>query len=159
MLGYPLQPRIATAGKEFVTRKITDAVARIRCGLLHELRLGNLSACRDWGYSKDYVRAMWLMLQAPQPDDYVVATGEQHSVQEVAELAFARVGLEWREHVREDSSLLRPAEVDHLIGDATKVRTQLGWRPTVGFQELINLMVDADMELVQRELQAAASHG
>jgi GDPmannose 4,6-dehydratase len=146
-------------GKEFVTRKITDAVARIKCGMLRELRLGNLSACRDWGYSKDYVRAMWLMLQAPEPDDYVVATGEQHSVQDAAELAFARVGLDWREYVREDPSLLRPAEVDHLIGDATKARTQLGWRPTVGFRELINLMVDADMELVQRERRLVSSNG
>jgi GDPmannose 4,6-dehydratase len=139
-------------GKEFVTRKISDTVARIKLGVATELRLGNLAARRDWGYAKDYVRAMWLMLQQEQPDDYVIATGEEHSVQEAAEVAFAHVGLNWRDYVREDASLLRPAEVDHLIGNATKAHGRLGWRPTVGFKELMELMVDADLEIVRREI-------
>ncbi len=138
-------------GKEFVTRKITDAVARIKFGQCDELRLGNLGARRDWGYAKDYVRAMWLMLQHEQPDDYVIATGEQHTVQEVAEIAFAHAGLDWRRYVREDPTLLRPAEVDQLIGDAAKARATLGWRPTVAFRELIEMMVDADLALVGQE--------
>jgi len=138
-------------GKEFVTRKITDAATRIKLGLAQELRLGNLAARRDWGYAKDYVRAMWLMLQQDQPDDYVVATGEEHSVQEAAAVAFARVGLDWRQCVREDPALLRPAEVDHLIGNPAKALQRLGWRPTVGFHELIEIMVDADLEVVRRE--------
>jgi GDPmannose 4,6-dehydratase len=142
-------------GKEFVTRKISDAVARIALGVAHELRLGNLAARRDWGYAKDYVRAMWLMLQQDQPDDYVVATGEDHSVQEAAEVAFAHVGLDWRAYVHEDAALLRPAEVDHLIGNAAKARAGLAWKPTVTFRELIELMVDADLENVRRELAAA----
>ncbi len=142
-------------GKEFVTRRISDGVARIRCGLSRELRLGNLDARRDWGYAKDYVRAMWLMLQAPQPDDYVVATGEQHSVREVAEVAFAHAGLDWRRYVQEDPSRLRPAEVDHLVGNAAKARRELGWRPSIGFRELIELMVDADLETVRRQVAAA----
>ncbi len=144
-------------GKEFVTRKITDAVARIRFGLQAELRLGNLAARRDWGYAKDYVQAMWLMLQQERPDDYVIATGEDHSVEEFASLAFAHVGLDWRDYVRSDPSLLRPAEVDHLIGDASKARQKLGWCPTVGFTELVRLMVEADLEAVQRELEAKDS--
>jgi GDPmannose 4,6-dehydratase len=135
-----------------VTRKITDAAARIKVGLARELRLGNLAARRDWGYAKDYVRAMWLMLQQETPDDYVVATGEQHSVEEAAAVAFAHLGLDWREYVHEDPTLLRPAEVDHLIGDPTKARERLGWRQTVGFQELIGLMVDADLEAAKREI-------
>ena len=136
-------------GKEFVTRKITDGVARIKHGLATELRLGNLDAHRDWGFAGDYVRAMWMMLQQSEPSDYVVATGEAHSVQEFAELAFRRAGLHWREYVREDPALRRPAEVDHLIGDATKARTTLGWRPQVSFPELVTLMVDADLAALQ----------
>jgi GDPmannose 4,6-dehydratase len=143
-------------GKEFVTRKITDAVARIKLGQCGELCLGNLAARRDWGYAKDYVRAMWLMLQQDEPDDYVVAMGEAHSVQEAAAIAFAHVGLDWRTYVREDRSLIRPAEVDHLIGDAAKARQRLGWRPTVGFQQLIEVMVDADLDLVRREMEQGA---
>jgi len=143
-------------GKEFVTRKITDAVARIKLGVADAVVLGNLQACRDWGYAKDYVRAMWLMLQQEQPDDYVVASGVSHSVRDVAEAAFAHVGLDWQRYVREDPTMLRPAEVDHLIGNAAKARDQLGWQPTVGFRELIELMVDADMEVVRAELAARA---
>src|ERR1700687_426121 len=138
-------------GKEFVTRKVTDAVARIKLGQLQELRLGNLAARRDWGYAKEYVRAMWLMLQQETPDDYVVASGESHTVQDVVTVAFARAGLDWRQYVREDPALLRPAEVDHLIGDATKAHDCLGWQPAVRFDELIGLMVDADLEAVRRE--------
>ena len=144
-------------GKEFVTRKITDTVARIKLGLASELRLGNLAARRDWGYAKDYVRAMWLMLQQDQPDDYVVATGEEHSVQEAAEVAFARVGLNWRDYVREDAALLRPAEVDHLIGNAAKARARLAWQPTVNFKQLMELMVDSDLENVRREIASDAT--
>jgi GDPmannose 4,6-dehydratase len=144
-------------GKEFVTRKITDAVARIKLGQCGELCLGNLAARRDWGYAKDYVRAMWLMLQQDEPDDYVVAMGEEHSVQEAAAIAFAHVGLDWRAYVREDRSLIRPAEVDHLIGDSAKARQRLGWRPTVGFQQLIEGMVDADLDLVRREMEQGAA--
>ncbi|HXQ22335.1 MAG TPA: GDP-mannose 4,6-dehydratase [Candidatus Acidoferrales bacterium] len=140
-------------GKEFVTRKITDGVARIKLGVGHELRLGNLAARRDWGYAKDYVGAMWMMLQQEQPDDYVVATGEEHSVEEAARVAFTHVGLDWRQHVREDPELRRPAEVDHLIGNPAKARARLGWRPTVGFQALIQLMVDADLAIVRREIE------
>ncbi len=138
-------------GKEFVSRKITDGVARIKLGLASELRLGNLSARRDWGYAKDYVRAMWLMLQQDRPDDYVVATGEAHSVEDFARLAFAHVGLNWRNFVRVDPALFRPAEVDRLIGDATKARRELGWQPTVRFPELVALMVEADLEAVAAE--------
>jgi GDPmannose 4,6-dehydratase len=144
-------------GKEFVTRKITDAVARIKLGVGTELRLGNLEARRDWGYAKDYVRAMLLMLQQAQPDDYVVATGASHSVREAAETAFAHVGLDWRQYVREDTTLLRPAEVDQLIGNAAKARERLGWQPTVDFRALIERMVDADLEAVRAELVAARS--
>jgi GDPmannose 4,6-dehydratase len=142
-------------GKEFVTRKITDTVARIKLGLATELRLGNLAARRDWGYAKDYVRAMWLMLQQDAPDDYVVSMGEDHSVQEAAEVAFAHAGLDWRAYVREDPQFLRPAEVDHLIGNPLKARTKLGWTPSVSFRDLMQLMVDADLEVVRRE-QATA---
>ncbi|HVM95702.1 MAG TPA: GDP-mannose 4,6-dehydratase [Candidatus Acidoferrales bacterium] len=138
-------------GREFVTRKITDAVARIKLGRARELRLGNLEARRDWGYAKDYVRAMWLMLQRPQAADYVIATGQAHSVKEVAAIAFAHAGLDWQEFVRSDPSLLRPAEVDHLIGDASKARQELGWRPTISFEELIKTMVDADLERLASE--------
>jgi len=137
-------------GKEFVTRKITDAVARIKLGWEKELRLGNLEARRDWGFAGDYVEAMWLMLQRPTPGDYVVATGESHSVQEFVELAFAHVGLNWRDYVRQDPDLMRPAEVDHLIGDPSKARTQLGWRPKVSFAPLVHMMVEADMENISK---------
>ena len=132
-------------GLEFITRKVTDGVARITCGLQHELRLGNLEARRDWGFAGDYVQAMWLMLQQEQPDDYVVATGETHSVQELVEMAFAYAGLDWRRHVVLDPSLRRPAEVDVLLGDASKARQKLGWAPKIGFSDLIRLMMDADL--------------
>jgi GDPmannose 4,6-dehydratase len=132
-------------GLEFITRKVTDGVARIKHGLQSELRIGNTEARRDWGYAGDYVQAMWLMLQQEEPDDYVVATGETHSVQELVELAFAHAGLDWRRHVVIDPSLLRPAEVDVLLGDATKARHRLGWAPKLGFVDLIRLMVDADL--------------
>ena len=132
-------------GLEFITRKVTDGVARIKHGLQQELRLGNLEAQRDWGYAADYVQAMWGMLQQERPDDYVVATGETHSVQELVNLAFSQVGLDWRQHVVIDPSFKRPAEVDQLLGDATKARQKLGWAPKVGFGELIRMMVDADL--------------
>jgi len=133
-------------GLEFVTRKVTDGVARIKLGLAEELALGNLDAQRDWGFAGDYVRAMWLMLQQDTPDDYVVATGISHSVRDLVEVAFAHAGLEWRRYVRLDSGLLRPAEVDHLIGDAGKARDQLGWTPEYTFERLVQAMVDADLE-------------
>ncbi len=139
-------------GLEFVTRKITDAVARIKHGLQDQLKLGNLEARRDWGYAADYVRAMWLMLQQNNPDDYVVATGEAHSVREFVERAFARVELDWSDHVEVDQDLIRPAEVDLLIGDSTKARQAFGWKPEVTFEALVDLMVDADMELVAAEV-------
>jgi len=138
-------------GKEFVTRKIAHEAARIKHGLSQELRLGNLDAHRDWGYAADYVRAMWLMLQQEEPGDYVVATGESHSVAQFVELAFAHVGLSWRDHVRQDPALMRPAEVDHLVGDAAKARRMLGWEPTLSFAQLVQLMVDADLARVARE--------
>jgi len=133
-------------GPEFVTRKVTDAVARIKLGLAKELRLGNLDARRDWGFAGDYVEAMWLMLQLDEPDDFVVATGESHTVEQLVEQAFAHVGLEWQEYVVVDPLLRRPAEVDLLLGDATKARERLGWAPKVRFPELIRMMTDADME-------------
>ncbi|HEX5070038.1 MAG TPA: GDP-mannose 4,6-dehydratase [Vicinamibacterales bacterium] len=133
-------------GLEFVTRKVTDGVARIKRGKARDLRLGNLDAHRDWGFAGDYVRAMWLMLQQPKADDYVVSTGESHSVKELVEIAFGHVGLNWQDHVVLDPAFLRPAEVDHLIGDPTKAREQLEWKPTVDFKGLVQMMVDADME-------------
>ena len=132
-------------GLEFVTRKVTDGAARIKLGLATELPMGNLDAERDWGYAADYVRAMWLMLQQPEASDYVVATGIAHSVRDVCRIAFARVGLDYQDHVTLDARFNRPAEVDHLLGDATRARAILGWEPTVTFQELIELMVDADV--------------
>jgi len=132
-------------GLEFVTRKVADGAARIKVGLASELRLGNLDARRDWGFAGDYVGAMWLMLQQDEPDDYVVATGETHSVQELVEVAFACAGLNWEEYVVVDPELKRPAEVDLLLGDATKARATLGWRPRVRFPELIRMMVEADL--------------
>jgi GDPmannose 4,6-dehydratase len=137
-------------GLEFVTRKISDGVARIKHGRSRELRLGNLDAQRDWGFAGDYVWAMWRMLQQPQPDDYVIASGETHSVREFAEVAFAHAGLDWREYVRHDASLERPAEVDLLIGDASKARAELGWQPRVSFTDLARMMVDADLETLGR---------
>jgi GDPmannose 4,6-dehydratase len=133
-------------GLEFVTRKVTHAVAQIKLGLAGELLLGNLDAKRDWGFAGDYVEAMWRMLQQAEPDDYVVATGENHTVRELAEIAFAHVGLDWQRFVRLDPSLLRPAEVETLIGDPTKARERLGWRPRVSFAALVRMMVDADLE-------------
>ena len=132
-------------GIEFVTRKVTDGVARIKLGLADKLMLGNRDACRDWGFAGDYVRAMWMMLQQPEPDDYVVATGEAHSVQELVEVAFAHAGLDWQKHVGVDPKFLRPAEVDHLIGNPQKARQKLGWQPEVAFKGLVTMMVDADL--------------
>src|SRR5687768_2946415 len=132
-------------GLEFVTRKVTDGVARIKLGLADLLALGNLDAQRDWGFSGDYVRAMWLMLQQSQPDDYVIATGKSHSVRELVEVAFDRVNLDWQRYVRIDPALLRPAEVDHLIGDASKAQRLLNWQPKVTFEGLIQMMVDEDL--------------
>jgi GDPmannose 4,6-dehydratase len=139
-------------GLEFVTRKVTDGVARIKLGLADTLQLGNLDAQRDWGFAGDYVRAMWLMLQQERADDYVVATGVSHSVRELVEVAFGRVGLEWQKFVRADPALLRPAEVDHLLGDASKAREALGWTPRVDFKQLIEMMVDADIERLRASL-------
>jgi GDPmannose 4,6-dehydratase len=132
-------------GIEFVTRKVTDAVARIKLGLSDSLGLGNLDAQRDWGFAGDYVRAMWLMLQLDTADDFVIATGESHSVRELVEVAFGHVGLEWQKYVKLDPRFLRPAEVDHLIGNPAKARATLGWKPEVEFVGLIKMMVDADM--------------
>jgi GDPmannose 4,6-dehydratase len=132
-------------GLEFVTRKVTDGVARIKLGLADHVGLGNLDACRDWGFAGDYVRAMWMMLQQDKADDYVIATGISHSVRQLVECAFRRAGLEWEQYVRIDPAFLRPAEVDHLIGDASKARHVLGWEPSVNFEQLIAMMVDADL--------------
>ncbi len=138
-------------GREFVTRKVTEGVARIKLGLQDKLSLGNLDAKRDWGYARDYVEMMWRMLQQEHPDDFVIATGETHSVAELVEIAFARAGLNWKDHVVQDPKLLRPAEVDLLVGDPSKAKNKLGWEPRVKFKELIELMVDADIERLQRE--------
>ena len=140
-------------GFEFVTRKITHHVARIKLGLATELRLGNLEARRDWGHAADYIRAMYLMLQQPEPGDYVVAMGETHSVREFCDLAFREVGLNYRDYVREDPQFYRPAEVDLLVGDATVAHEKLGWRPTYSFRDLISEMVANDMSLLENELQ------
>jgi GDPmannose 4,6-dehydratase len=137
-------------GLEFVTRKVTHAVAAIKLGLADELALGNLDAERDWGYARDYVEAMWLMLQQDEPDDFVIGTGEAHSVRELVELAFERVGLDPEQYVRLDPRFLRPAEVEHLVGDSSKARDKLGWTPRTSFEELVRLMVDADLELLER---------
>ena len=144
-------------GLEFVTRKISDGVARIKLGLSDELRLGNLDAKRDWGFAGDYVEAMWRMLQADEPDDYVIATGEEHSVQECVDLAFAHAGLDPKQYVKTDPKFLRPAEVDHLVGDASKARQELGWEPRVSFKELAEMMVDADLERVAIEAELRRS--
>ena len=133
-------------GLEFVTRKVTDAVARIKLGLASELRLGNLDAKRDWGFAGDYVEAMWLMLQQDEADDYVIATGETHTVQKLVEVAFGHAGLSWEKYVKQDPKFLRPAEVDLLIGDPSKAQKKLGWKPKVSFEQMIQMMVDADIE-------------
>jgi GDPmannose 4,6-dehydratase len=133
-------------GIEFVTRKVTDGVARIKLGLARDLRLGNLDARRDWGFAGDYVEAMWRMLQREGPQDYVVGTGEAHSVRELVEVAFAHVGLDWRKHVVSDPKYYRPAEVDVLMADPSKASRDLGWTPRVGFRELVTMMVDADLD-------------
>jgi GDPmannose 4,6-dehydratase len=137
-------------GLEFVTRKITWHAAAIRLGQKEELPLGNLDAERDWGYAKDYVDAMWRMLQLDDPTDFVIATGKAHSVRECVQIAFDHVGLEWEQYVRADPSMVRPAEVDHLIGDPTKAKQLLGWEPETTFEELIRLMVDSDLKLLAR---------
>jgi GDPmannose 4,6-dehydratase len=142
-------------GLEFVTRKVTDGVARIKLGLGKELRMGNLEARRDWGFAGDYVRAMWMMLQQDIADDYVVATGETHSVRELIEVAFGHVGLDWQKHVTLDPKFLRPAEVDLLIGDPRKAKQKLGWTPTVDFAGLVKMMVDADLARLSRTPEPA----
>ncbi|MBN2002918.1 MAG: GDP-mannose 4,6-dehydratase [Anaerolineae bacterium] len=142
-------------GLEFVTRKVTHNVARIKLGLLDKLPLGNLDSKRDWGFAGDYVRAMWLMLQQDKPNDYVVGTGETHSVQELCEVAFGRVGLNWRDHVYQDPRFMRPAEVDLLVSDPSKAREALGWQPQYSFKELIEMMVDADLEEAKAEQRNA----
>jgi GDPmannose 4,6-dehydratase len=139
-------------GETFVTRKITRAVGRIQAGLQEKLYLGNLDSRRDWGFAGDYVEAMWLMLQQDQPDDYVVATGEAHSVRDFVEAAFGYVDLDWRRHVAIDERYMRPTEVDYLLGDPRKARKQLGWSPRVSFDELVRMMVDSDVRLAEREL-------
>jgi GDPmannose 4,6-dehydratase len=138
-------------GLEFLPRKVSHGVARIKLGLDRELRLGNLEAKRDWGFAGDYVRAMWAMLQQDQPDDYVVSTGETHSAQELCEIAFDRAGLKWEDHVVIDQRYFRPAEVDLLVGDATKARGKIAWKTEVGFAELVSMMVDADIELLRAQ--------
>lgn len=143
-------------GKEFVTRKVSDAVARIKLGLQPELRLGNLAARRDWGFAGDYVRAMWLMLQESEPADYVVATGEAHSVQDLVEIAFSHVGLDWKSHVVIDPALTRPAEVDTLLGDWSLAREKLAWQPKVSFAKLVAMMVDSDLAIAAAEARGNA---
>ena len=143
-------------GLEFVTRKVSDGVARIKLGLADSLSLGNLDAHRDWGFAGDYVRAMWLMLQQEEASDYVVATGVSHSVKELVEIAFAHAGIDGESYVRTDPSLLRLAEVDHLVGDPSHARKTLGWTPTVDFTGLVRMMVDADLERVSREASRPA---
>ena len=140
-------------GKEFVSRKITDGVARIKLGRSETLSLGNMSAQRDWGFAGDYVLAMWLMLQTDQPADYVIATGRAHSVEDLARIAFSHVGLNWKDHVKTDPKLVRPAEVDTLLGNASRAHQTLGWKPTTTFEKMIGEMVDADIVRVQREMR------
>ena len=140
-------------GLEFVTRKVSDSVARIKLGLKDKMPIGNLDAHRDWGFAGDYVRAMYLMLQQDQPDDYVIATGISHSVRELIEIAFGHAGLDWQKYVYQDPALLRPAEVDHLLGDSTKAQQQLGWTPKVNFKQLVEMMVDADLARVEKSMK------
>lgn len=137
-------------GIEFVTRKVTDAVAKIKLGLQSELRLGNLDAKRDWGFAGDYVRAMWLMLQQDKADDFVISTGETHTIEELVEIAFTHVGLNWRDYVVIDQKFVRPAEVDLLLGDCTKAKEKLGWELEVGFEQLVKMMVDSDLEKLSK---------
>jgi GDPmannose 4,6-dehydratase len=139
-------------GSEFVTRKVTQTVAKIKLGVADKLKMGNIDAQRDWGFAGDYIRAMWLMLQQPHADDYVIATGETHSVQELLELAFSRAGLDWKKYVEIDPKLVRPAEVDYLCGDASKARKVLGWTPQVNFKQLVEMMVDADLNQLKQTL-------
>ncbi|HEU5424584.1 MAG TPA: GDP-mannose 4,6-dehydratase [Nitrolancea sp.] len=138
-------------GLEFVTRKVTHGAARVKLGLDRELRLGNLDAQRDWGYAPDYVRAMWLMLQQQRPDDFLIATGRTHTVERLCELAFGALGLDWRDYVEVDPRFMRPAEVDLLVGDASKARAVLGWKPETSFEAMIELMVDADLRMLKGE--------
>jgi GDPmannose 4,6-dehydratase len=140
-------------GLEFVTRKVTDGVARVKAGLAASLSLGNLDAHRDWGFAGDYVEAMWLMLQRERPEDYVIATGVSHSVRDLVEVAFDHVGLDWESYVLLDPKLIRPAEVEHLIGDSSRARNELGWKPKVVFDGLVKMMVDADLERVTTATQ------
>lgn len=140
-------------GKEFVTRRISDGVARVKLGLATELRLGNLDAKRDWGFAGDYVKAMWMMLQQPRPADYVVASGKAHSVRDFVTLAFDHAGLNWKKYVKTDKSLMRPAEVDHLLGDASKARKILGWKPATDFAGLVRMMVDADLKRLSKRAE------
>jgi GDPmannose 4,6-dehydratase len=140
-----------------VTRKVTDGVARIKLGLSKQLSLGNLDAHRDWGFAGDYVRAMWLMLQQDEADDFIIATGESHSVRELVEVAFGHAHLDWQKHVQLDPAFLRPAEVDHLIGDSSKARTRLSWKPTIDFAGLVRMMVDADLERLSASERAHAA--
>jgi GDPmannose 4,6-dehydratase len=137
-------------GLEFVTRKVSDAVARIKLGLARELRLGNIDSHRDWGFAGDYVKAMWMMLQQSEPRDYVIATGEAHSVRDLCEIAFSHVGLDYQDHVVVDRALVRPAEVDHLLGNAARAREELGWAPATNFRTLVEMMVDADLERIRQ---------
>jgi GDPmannose 4,6-dehydratase len=143
-------------GIEFLPRKVSNAVAKIKLGLATEVRLGNIDSMRDWGYAGDYVEAMWLMLQQDEPDDYVIATGETHSVREFLQLAFDHVGLDWEKYVVIDEKFFRPAEVDLLVGDATKAREKLGWVPKTSFENLVQLMVDADIDLLEGKLKGIA---
>jgi GDPmannose 4,6-dehydratase len=140
-------------GKEFVSRKITDGVARIKLGLTDSLSLGNMSAQRDWGFAGDYVLAMWMMLQTKEPSDYVIATGRTHSVEDLARIAFGHAGLDWKDHVRTDPKLVRPAEVDILTGNSALAQKNLGWKPTTTFEKMIGEMVDADLDRVKREMR------
>jgi GDPmannose 4,6-dehydratase len=144
-------------GETFVTRKVTRAVGRIVEGLQSELFLGNLDAARDWGFAGDFVEAMWLMLQHPEPGDYVIATGQSHTVRDLLDEAFGYVGLDWMQYVRQDERYYRPTEVDHLCGDASRAANRLGWRPRVGFHELVRMMVDADIELARQERTLSAA--
>lgn len=138
-------------GEKFVSRKVTDGAARIKLGLAAELRMGNLDAKRDWGFAGDYVRAMWLIVQEDEPDDYVIASGQEHSVRELCQAAFERVGLDYEKYVKVDPEFYRPAEVDRLLGDATKARERLGWKPEVSFEQMVGMMVDADLERLSRQ--------